>query len=150
MADNKTEKGAEAADGISAEEKALRAAKSAAKKAAGEVAKAKNKKDKEGAGVKIAAEGQTRVSPKKPERLEQRYRTKVVPALMKQFNYKNPMQVPRITKIVVNCAVKEAVANPKLLDSTYEEIMAITGQKPVMTKARKAIAAFKVRAGNPV
>ena len=69
---------------------------------------------------------------------------------MKEFQYKNSMQVPRLNKIVVNCAVKEAVANPKVLDSTLEEIMAITGQKPVMTRARKAIAAFKVRKGNAV
>jgi len=60
------------------------------------------------------------------------------------------MQVPRIEKIVVNCAVKEAVGNPKVLDSTMNEIMAITGQKPVMTRAKKAIAAFKVRKGNAV
>jgi len=69
---------------------------------------------------------------------------------MKQYQFKNPMQVPRLAKVVVNCAVKDAVANPKVLDGTFEEIMAITGQKPVMTRARKAIAAFKVRAGNPV
>lgn len=69
---------------------------------------------------------------------------------MKEFQFKNVMQVPRITKIVINCAVKDAVANPKVLDGTFEEIMAITGQKPVMTRARKAIAAFKVRSGNAV
>jgi len=78
------------------------------------------------------------------------YKSKVVPALMKEFQFANPMQVPRLTKVVVNCAVKDAVANPKVLDGTFEEIMAITGQKPVMTRAKKAIAAFKVRAGNPV
>jgi large subunit ribosomal protein L5 len=60
------------------------------------------------------------------------------------------MQVPRIEKIVVNCAVKEAIGNPKVLDSTMNEIMAITGQKPIMTRAKKAIAAFKVRKGNAV
>jgi large subunit ribosomal protein L5 len=69
---------------------------------------------------------------------------------MKEFQFKNAMQVPRVTKIVINCAVKDAVANPKVLDGTFEEIMAITGQKPVMTRARKAIAAFKVRSGNAV
>jgi large subunit ribosomal protein L5 len=60
------------------------------------------------------------------------------------------MQVPKIKKVVLNCAVKEAIGNPKVLDGTFEEIMSITGQKPVMTKAKKAIAAFKVRAGNTV
>jgi large subunit ribosomal protein L5 len=82
--------------------------------------------------------------------MQEHYEKTVSPALMKQFNYKSSMQVPRIEKIVVNCAVKEAVGNPKVLDSTMNEIMAITGQKPVMTRAKKAIAAFKVRKGNAV
>jgi len=69
---------------------------------------------------------------------------------MKEFQYKNSMQVPRLSKVVVNCAVKDAAGNPKVLDGTFEEILAITGQKPVITRAKKAIAAFKVRAGNPV
>ncbi|MCM2322046.1 MAG: 50S ribosomal protein L5 [Oligoflexia bacterium] len=70
--------------------------------------------------------------------------------MMKEFQFKNPMQVPRLTKVTVNCAVKEAVGNPKVLDSAYEDLLAITGQKPVTTRARKAIAAFKVRKGNAV
>ena len=128
-------------------------AKAEAKKAAGEAARAKAKKAKEEAAassVKIAAPGETKTSPSKPPRLLKQYQSKVVPALMKQFQFKNSMQVPRLSKVVVNCAVKDAVANPKVLDGTFEEIMAITGQKPVMTRSRKAIAAFKVRAGNPV
>ncbi len=129
-------------------------AKTEAKKAAAEANRAKAKKAKEDAAasaVKIAAPGETKTSPSKtPARLLSHYNSKVVPALMKEFQFKNPMQVPRLTKIVVNCAVKDAVANPKVLDGTFEEIMAITGQKPVMTRARKAIAAFKVRSGNAV
>ncbi len=128
-------------------------AKADAKKAAGEAARAKAKKAKEeaaAAGVKIAAAGETRVSPSKTPRLLDHYRKNVVPQLMKEFNLKNPMEVPRLKKVVINCAVKDAVANPKVLDSTLEEIMAITGQKPVLTRARKAIAAFKVRSGNAV
>ncbi len=78
------------------------------------------------------------------------YKTKVVPALMKEFQFKSSMEVPRLTKVVINCAIKDAVANPKVLDGAIEEIMTITGQKPVLTRSRKAIAAFKVRAGNPV
>lgn len=126
-------------------------AKTEAKKAAAEAARAKAKKAKEEAAasaLKIAAPGETKVSPSKTPRLLSLYRSKVVPALMKEFQYKNAMQVPRITKVVVNCAVKEAVGNPKVLDGTFEEIMAITGQKPVLTRARKSIAAFKVRTGN--
>ncbi len=128
-------------------------AKAEAKKAASDAARAKAKRAKEEAAassVKIAAPGETKTSPSKPTRLLKHYQGKVVPALMKEFQFKNSFQVPKLSKIVVNCAVKDAVANPKVLDGTFEEIMAITGQKPVMTRARKAIAAFKVRAGNPV
>ncbi|MBS1959825.1 MAG: 50S ribosomal protein L5 [Bdellovibrionales bacterium] len=82
--------------------------------------------------------------------MQKHYQKVVVPALMKQFGFKNVMQVPRIEKIVINCAVKEAIGNPKVLDSTMNDIMAISGQKPIMTRAKKAIAAFKVRKGNAV
>lgn len=128
-------------------------AKIEAKKAAAEANRAKAKRAKEeaaAASVKIAAVGDTKTSPSKSPRLRTLYQGKVVPALMKEFQFKNSMQVPRLDKVVVNCAVKDAVANPKVLDGTFEEIMAITGQKPVMTRARKAIAAFKVRSGNAV
>jgi large subunit ribosomal protein L5 len=133
-------------------EAAAKAAKLEAKKAAAEAGRAKAKKAKEDSavGVRIAAPGETKVSPEKVPNLETFYKQKIVPALMKEFQYSNPMEVPRITKVVVNCAVKDAVANPKVLDTTLEEIMAITGQKPVLTRARKAIAAFKVRQGNAV
>lgn len=142
----------DAAEGVDPEV-AKAKAKTEAKKAAAEAARSKAKKAKEDAAasaVKIAAPGDTKISPSKTPRLKDLYRTKAVPALMKEFQFKNPMEVPRIEKIVVNCAVKEAVGNPKVLDGTFEEIMAITGQKPVLTRARKAIAAFKVRSGNAV
>jgi len=128
-------------------------AKTDAKKAAADAARAKAKKAKEEAAasaVKIAAAGETKVSPSKTPRLADHYEKKVIPALMKEFQFKNPMQVPRLSKVVINCAVKEAVANPKVLDGAYEEMMAIAGQKPVLTRSRKAIAAFKVRKGNAV
>src|SRR6185437_8481761 len=133
------------------DEAAAKAAKAEAKKAAAEAGKAKAKKAKEEAAagaMRIAGPGETKTSPSKLPRLKTLYQTKVVPALMKEFQYKNPMQVPRLKKVTVNCAVKEAVANPKVLDGAFDEIMAITGQKPVTTRARKAIAAFKVRQGN--
>lgn len=111
-------------------------------------------KKKRGAGsassVKIAAAGETRISPSKQTRLKKLYSEKAVPSVVKEFQYKNAMQVPRIQKVVINCALKEAVANPKLLDSTLDEIATISGQKPVLTRAKKAIAAFKVREGNAV
>ncbi len=133
-------------------EAAAKAAKAEAKKAAAEAGRAKAKKAKEDSsqGVRIAAAGETKVSPTKAPNLETFYKQKIVPALMKEFQYSNSMEVPRITKVVVNCAVKDAVANPKVLDTTLDEIMAITGQKPVLTRSRKAIAAFKVRQGNAV
>ena len=79
-----------------------------------------------------------------------KYSKEVVPALIKQFGFKNPMQVPRLQKIVVNMGLGGAVANPKIIDAAVEEIRAITGQKPVVTRAKKAIASFKLRAGLPI
>jgi large subunit ribosomal protein L5 len=78
------------------------------------------------------------------------YTKEVVPALQKQFNYKNIMQVPRLDKIVINMGLGEAIQNIKILDSALEEIAAITGQRPVITKARRSIAQFKLRAGMPI
>ena len=100
--------------------------------------------------VKVTAAGELKVSPGYAIRMEEHYKKNVVPALMKQFGFKSSMQVPRFEKIVVNCAVKEAIGNPKVLDSTMNDIAAITGQKPILTRAKKAIAAFKVRKGNAV
>lgn len=125
---------------------AEKAAKPARKPAEGK----SKKKDASSSSVKIAAAGETKVSPSKMTRLEKLYREKAVPGMMKQFEFSNSMQVPRLKKVTVNCAVKEAVGNPKVLDGAFDEIMAITGQKPVMTRARKAIATFKVREGNAV
>ncbi len=83
-------------------------------------------------------------------RLEEKYRNEVVPALMKSLNLDNIMQVPRITKIVVNIGLGEALDNPKALDYAVQDLMTITGQKPIITKARKSIAAFKLREGRPI
>ena len=83
-------------------------------------------------------------------RLQQTYREKVVPDLMKQFGYTSVMQVPRITKITLNMGVGEAVADKKLLEAAAADLTKIAGQKPVTTKARKAIAGFKIRAGYPI
>jgi large subunit ribosomal protein L5 len=83
-------------------------------------------------------------------RLRKHYDEKVVPALMKKLDVKNPMQVPRLERIVVNAVTKDAVANPKILDSLTAELAMITGQKPVPTRAKKAIAAFKLRKGIPL
>ena len=83
-------------------------------------------------------------------RLKEYYKEKVVPALIKEFAYPNPMQVPKIMKIVVNMGLGEAISNVKMLDSAASEIAMITGQKPVITRARKSIATFKLRQGMPI
>jgi large subunit ribosomal protein L5 len=83
-------------------------------------------------------------------RLAGRYKSDVIPALTKQFNYKNPNQVPRLQKIVVNMGLGAAVANPKIIDTAVEELKALSGQKPVVTRSKKAIANFKLRAGLPI
>ena len=80
-------------------------------------------------------------------RLKEYYKKEVVPALIKAFDYENPMEVPRLVKIVVNMGLGEAVQNVKVLDSAVEEMTKIVGQKPVITKARKSIATFKLRQG---
>lgn len=83
-------------------------------------------------------------------RLKARYRNEVVPALVKKFGYANVMAIPRLEKITVNVGVGDALQNMKLLDAAAEELMAIAGQKPVITRARRSIAAFKLREGNPI
>ncbi|MDP2663245.1 MAG: 50S ribosomal protein L5 [Dehalococcoidia bacterium] len=83
-------------------------------------------------------------------RLKERYQKEVAPALMTAFNYRNVMQVPRLHKIVVNAGVGEAIKNPKALDSVTKDLETITGQHPVTHRAKKSIAAFRLRAGMPV
>ena len=83
-------------------------------------------------------------------RLRAKYKQDVLPALMKRFNYTNVMQVPRLKSIVLNMGLGEAVGNPKLVDAAVGELTQITGQKPVVTKAKKSIATFKLREGMPI
>ena len=83
-------------------------------------------------------------------RLQQHYREKVVPELTEKFGYQSPMQVPRLTKITLNMGVSEAVADKKVMDHAVSDLTKISGQKPVVTKARKAIAGFKIREQQPI
>jgi large subunit ribosomal protein L5 len=83
-------------------------------------------------------------------RLKETYRQEVVPALMKEFGYRNVMEVPRLEKIVVNIGLGEALQNPKALDSAASDVAAIAGQKPIITRAKRSIANFKVRQGNRI
>jgi large subunit ribosomal protein L5 len=86
----------------------------------------------------------------KMARLKEFYAKNVVPALIKEFQYKNPMQVPKLEKIVVNMGLGEAIQNVKIIDGAVQELSMISGQKPVITKARKSIATFKLRQGMPI
>jgi len=83
-------------------------------------------------------------------RLREKYQNEVVPKLAEQFHYKSSMQIPRMEKIVVNMGLGEAIQNIKILDSAAEELAQLTGQKPVITRARQSIAAFKLRKGMPI
>ena len=87
---------------------------------------------------------------KKLPRLKEKYRKEVIPVLLREFSYENPMEAPHIEKIVINVGVGEAVQNVKMLDVVVEEIKQITGQNPLIAKAKKSIAGFKLRAGMPI
>ncbi|HWS56411.1 MAG TPA: 50S ribosomal protein L5 [Pyrinomonadaceae bacterium] len=83
-------------------------------------------------------------------RLKERYASEIAPAIAKEFGISNPMAIPRLEKIVINMGMGEAIANAKIIDTAADELRAITGQKPVTTRAKKSIAAFKLRQGMPI
>ncbi len=121
------------------------------KKSAAKAAPAKPKA--KAAAPEVAKESKT--APKETvkvptPRLKERYQKEVVPSLMKQFNYRNPMQVPRLTKVVLNMGMGEAIANAKALDHAVDELQKISGQHAVVTRAKKSIATFKLREGMPI
>lgn len=145
MSDNEKKKGAEGDKATKVEKTSKdKGAKTEAQGAKGEGHEGK-KKDK-GTAKKESAPVKT-YKRTAPPRLKAFYQKEVVPLLMKEFKYANPMQVPRLTKITVNMGLGEAVANPKILDTAVEELRSITGQQPVVTRAKKAIANFKLRQG---
>jgi large subunit ribosomal protein L5 len=117
---------------------------------------AKSKEDRKKGQEQPKAEGKEKkvkqdqgdfVEEKVPARLYDRYKDKIVPELVKKFNYKNTMQAPKLEKICINVGVGDAVNDPKLVDKTVEEIATITGQMPVVVKARKSVSNFKLREG---
>ena len=113
--------------------------------------KQKKGKGGEGGGSRAAiAPSGTSNTQAVPARFAAKYAKEAVPALQKQFSYKNPMEVPKLQKIVVNMGLGQAVTNPKIIDSAVDELRAFTGQKPVVTRAKKAIASFKLREGIPI
>jgi len=123
-------------------------AQGAAGKGQGAGVKAKEKRASQPRETDAPAEGKPAPTP--PARLREIYKKEIVPALTKQFGYKSVMQVPRVTKVVLNMGVGEAVNDKKLLENAVGDMTKISGQKPVVTKARKAIAAFKIREGYPI
>jgi len=109
----------------------------------------KGKGESAGSRAAIAPTGNSTTEAIKA-RFATKYATEAVPALVKQFSYGNPNEVPRLLKIVVNMGLGQAVTNPKIIDSAVDELKAITGQKPIVTRAKKAIASFKLREGVPI
>jgi large subunit ribosomal protein L5 len=127
------------------------------KPSAGKASEKKTKKEAAGPKKELRPDGavpskgaKVQDEPKVAPRLRETYRNQIVPALMKEFGYKNPMQVPKIERVVLNVGMGEAIQNVKLLESAVTELGIITGQRPVVTKAKKAIAGFKLRQGMPI
>ncbi len=127
-------------------------AKAVAAKAGSEKAVAAKAGSEKGVAAKATSTktASAKAASVQPARLQQQYREAVVPALMKQFGYKTAMQVPRIHKIVLNMGVGEAVNDKKILDNAVGDMTRIAGQKPVVTKAKKSIAGFKIRKDYPI
>jgi large subunit ribosomal protein L5 len=111
---------------------------------------AKPTKKTEAAEAKPEQRQEAKARGKEAARLRLRFEQEIKPALMKEFELQNPMAVPRLHKVVVNMGLGEATQNAKLLDPASNDLAQITGQKPVITRAKKSIAAFKVRAGMPI
>ena len=133
MADDKTEKTSEKSE--KKEKKPREGAKKGGRDGGGQ--------QREKAAVVSSVEAVT-------PRFIEKYKSVAIPALTKQFGYTNPNQVPKIEKIVINMGLGAAVTNPKIIDTAVEELRAVTGQKPVVTRSKKAIASFKLRAGLPI
>jgi large subunit ribosomal protein L5 len=144
--DNKGEKAKGGKPALTPEQEA----EAAAKKAARAEAKAKGGKGGRGAAAAAKEVAQERVKRETPPRLRKLYDGEVREKLIQEFKLKNRMEAPRLTKITINMGLGEAVSNPKLLDNAVDELGAITGQRPVVTKAKKSIAIFKLRAGQKI
>src|SRR5512140_1217287 len=125
-------------------------AKAHAEAKAGPQQKKKRGKEQKAAATIQAAQGKAASKGEHPARMGTAYKEQIVPALMKEFGYKNVMQVPKVEKVVVNMGLGEAITNNKLIEQAEEQMMAITGQKGVVTRSRKSIANFKLRENQPI
>jgi large subunit ribosomal protein L5 len=148
MADDKKVKGEK--DDKKQHEKHAKGEGPVAPKVEGEKKAKKGGREKKAPATIQAAQGKAAAKGEHPARVAETYKSQVIPQLMKDFGYKNPMQVPKIEKIVVNMGLGEAISNNKLIEQAQEQMMAISGQKPVITKARKSIAKFKLREGQSI
>jgi large subunit ribosomal protein L5 len=148
MADNEEKKGEEKKGGGKPQLTPEQEAEAAAKKASRAAAKAKGGKGPAQAAAKEVAQDKVRRDAQ--PRLRKLYDTEIRTRLISELGLKNPMQAPKLVKITVNVGLGEAVANPKLIDSAVDDLTAITGQKPVVTKARKSIATYKLRQGQKI
>ena len=101
-------------------------------------------------GPEGAGAGKGEIARRQPSRLQKRYREEIAPALQQEFSYRNPWMTPRLTKVVLNIGLGEALLNPHALEAATQQLTAISGQKPLATKARKSIAGFKLREGNVI
>ena len=146
-AEKATEKPQKAAKPVQTPEQAAEAAGKKAARAAGKGGKGKDSGKGGGAKTELATE---KVKRTEPARLRKVYETEVRAKLQAELGLKNVMQAPRMQKITVNMGLGEAITNPKILDSGVEDLAAITGQKPVVTKSSKAIAAFKLKGGQKI
>ena len=144
MADDKKSEKPEKKDAAGAE------AKAEAKPKADKAASGKSKRKEKAPASIVAAPGKAKAKGEKAARLRASYKETVIPALMKEFGFKNLMQVPRLEKIVVNMGLGEAISNNKLIEQAEEQMMVITGQKGVVTRSRKSIANFKLRENQPI
>ena len=129
-----------------------RAASTATKAAPAKPTAAKATAAKAAAAKPATAKAPTNGTFRKPEYagLRQRYHAEIVPAMQREFTYANPMQIPRVEKIVVNIGLGEAIANAKALDAAVGDLTTITGQKPIVTRAKRSIAQFRLRTGMPI
>jgi large subunit ribosomal protein L5 len=157
MADDKKEKAAKDKDKAAKKDGGAPKAEgqksgSGGKAGGGKVPKEAKSKGK-GRGGDVVAQSDEPSAPLDPNykpRLRLHYRTVTVPALIKKFSYRNPMMVPRLEKVVINMGLGAAVGNPKIIDSAVEDMRSLSGQKPVVTRARKSIATFKLRENLPI
>jgi large subunit ribosomal protein L5 len=153
MADDKKEKAAKDKDKAAKKDGGSPKAEGQ-KGGGGKAGGGKVPKDKgRGKAAEVSSQGDEvseKLDPNYKPRLRLHYRTSAVPALIKKFSYRNPMMVPRLEKVVINMGLGAAVGNPKIIDSAVEDMRSLSGQKPVVTRARKSIATFKLRENLPI